>query len=114
MEIIAVISRKGGCGKTTTSVNLSTYLAVKGKKVLLMDLDPQGNTTSHFGHDQITIKKTMEDVITGPLNISDIIIPTEIQGLDLVPANDHLGIAERELAKELISKSILTASIEKY
>jgi ATPases involved in chromosome partitioning len=97
MEVIAVANQKGGCAKTTTSVNLSTYIAVKEKRVLLIDTDPQGSSTTHFGVDKWHLEKTMYDVLMGDLGIRDLIMPTMIPNLDIAPTNNLLSRAEREM-----------------
>ena len=118
MEVIAVANQKGGCSKTTTAVNLSTYLAVKGKNVLLIDLDPQGSTTTHLGIDKWHLEKTMYDVLMGDLTIQNLIMPTMVPGLDIAPTNNQLSKAERDMAsmanREFILKRKLNAPTYDY
>jgi chromosome partitioning protein len=96
-RIIAVANQKGGVGKTTTSVNLSACLAEAGKKVLIVDLDPQGNTTSGLGVDKNSLEKTVYEVIGGEIEIKDGIIDELFENLSLLPANRSLSGAEIEL-----------------
>jgi chromosome partitioning protein len=96
-RIIAVANQKGGVGKTTTSVNLSACLAEAGKKVLIVDLDPQGNTTSGLGVDKNSLEKTVYEVIGGEIEIKDGIIEGLFENLSLLPANRSLSGAEIEL-----------------
>src|SRR5271157_3528860 len=112
MEVIAVANQKGGCSKTTTTVNLSTYLAVKGKKVLLIDIDPQGSTTTHFGIDKWHLEKTMHDVLMGDLAIRDLIMPTMIPGLDIASTNNQLSKAERDMANIADRETILRRKLD--
>lgn len=102
MQIIAVANQKGGCGKTTTSVNLATYLALSGKKTLLVDLDPQGSSTRHLGLNELD--KTMYDVLMKGLDIKALIMNTMVPGLDIAPTNNFLGKAELELASKLTAR----------
>lgn len=96
-RIIAIANQKGGVGKTTTSVNLSACLAEAGKKVLLVDLDPQGNTTSGLGIEKNELEKTVYEVISGELDIREGIIEDLFENLSLLPANRNLAGAEIEL-----------------
>ena len=96
-RIIAVANQKGGVGKTTTSVNLSACLAEAGKKVLLVDVDPQGNTTSGLGLDKNSLEKTIYEVISGEIDIKEGIIDNLFDNLSLLPANRNLSGAEIEL-----------------
>jgi chromosome partitioning protein len=102
MEVVAIANQKGGCGKTTTAVNLSACLAAKGKKVLLIDLDPQGSATTHLAINNF--ENTMYEVMMGNLSLSQIIKPTEINGLDIIPADKRLGKAEMEIANKSIAR----------
>ena len=102
MPIIAVTNQKGGCGKTTTTVNLAAYLALNGKKTLLVDLDPQGSSTRHLGINELD--KTMYDVLMRGLDIKALIMNTMVSGLDLAPTNNFLGKAELELASKLTAR----------
>jgi chromosome partitioning protein len=97
-RIISVVNQKGGVGKTTTSVNLSTYLSEHGKSVLLIDLDPQANASSGLGVDHASLPNGLYEVITGPYSLSDIIHPTVHNTLHLAPANQNLAAANIELA----------------
>lgn len=111
MEVVAIANQKGGCGKTTTAVNLSACLAVKGKRVLLIDLDPQGSATTHLAVRDF--ENTMYEAMMADLSLSEIITPTEINSLDIIPADKRLGKAEMEIAgKSIARESILKPKIQ--
>jgi len=103
METIAITNQKGGCGKTTTAVNLSAYLAIKGKRVLLLDLDPQASATTHLGIKNF--ESTIYEVLMSDGgSLADFIIPSEVGGLDIIPADKRLGRAEMEIANKSIAR----------
>jgi chromosome partitioning protein len=97
-QTIACANQKGGVGKTTTVVNLAAYLALASDRVLVVDLDPQGNATSGFGIERARLEATLYDVILGDVALADVILPTAIAGCSIVPASVSLAGAEVELA----------------
>ena len=96
-KVVSFSNQKGGVGKTTSCVNISAQIANKGKKVLMIDMDPQANATSGLGIQTSKIKKTIYDVIIGKCDIKDAIIKTNFKNLSVVPANIDLAGAEIEL-----------------
>lgn len=98
-KIIAVFNQKGGVGKTTTNVNLSACLASLGKKILIVDIDPQGNTTSGVGVDKANINLSIYDVIINGVDIKETISHTNTENLDIIPSNSELAGAEIELTE---------------
>src|SRR6201996_3927947 len=98
MKLLAIANQKGGVGKTTTAVNLSTCLAVKGKRVLLIDLDPQGNATSALGLDG-TSGKSLYEALIGHADIEQKIVPTRFARLSIIPADLDLAGSEIEVAR---------------
>ncbi len=98
-HIFAIANQKGGVGKTTTSVNLAAALATYGKRVLLIDLDPQGNATTGSGVDKNALDATAYDVLTGRARTAQVICPCPEAGYDLLPANRDLTAAEVELLR---------------
>jgi chromosome partitioning protein len=99
-KIIAVLNQKGGVGKTTTAINVGAYLAMMGRTVLLVDLDPQGNATSGLGYDKESLDATMYDVLFGEAEATHTALETKIEGLSLLPTNAQLAAAEVDLAAE--------------
>ena len=108
-RIIAIANQKGGVGKTTTSINLSACLAEKGKKVLVIDTDPQGNTTSGYGIDKNNLDNTIYELVLGECSIRDCIIKNVVENVSVLPSNVNLAAAEIELIgidkKEYILKN---------
>ena len=96
-RIIAIANQKGGVGKTTTAINLSSCLADKGQKVLSIDMDPQGNMTSGLGVDKDEAEKTVYDLIIGEADIEEVIQKNVMDNLDVIPTNIDLSAAEIEL-----------------
>ncbi len=117
-KIIAIANQKGGVGKTTTSINLSAALAGRGKRVLVIDTDPQGNTTSGFGIDKNNLENTIYELILGECSIRDCIIKDVIPNVCVLPSNVNLAAAEIELIgvdkKEYILKDEVDYIKEDY
>lgn len=117
-RIIAIANQKGGVGKTTTAINLSACLAEKGKKVLAVDMDPQGNMTSGLGVDKDSAEKTVYDLIIGEAEINEVICKEALENLDVIPTNIDLSAAEIELIgvedKEYIIRNEIHKVKDKY
>ena len=111
-KVFAITNQKGGVGKTTTAVNLGAYLAVLGKKVLVLDNDPQGNATSGLGLRKNEIKKCIYDVLVSEVPIEEVILPTQVQNLTAVPATIRLAGAEAELVGMMARDQRLRRSLE--
>lgn len=117
-KIVSFINQKGGVGKTTTCVNMASYLAVMGKRVLLVDLDPQGNASSSLGIDKDNNLKTIYNVIVDDNLLDEVIIKSKVDNLDIVPSNVDLAGAEIELVqmnnREKVVKKILQTVRNSY
>ncbi len=117
-QTIACANQKGGVGKTTTVVNLGSYLAVAGERVLVIDLDPQGNATSGLGLDRNSIERSIYDAIIDGVRLSDLIVSGPIDGLDVIPSAIALAGAEVELApvegRERRLRRLLTEIRDRY
>jgi chromosome partitioning protein len=111
-KVIAIANQKGGVGKTTTTVNLGACLAQQGKKTLIIDHDPQGNSTSGIGLKKSEIKKCIYDVLINEIPIEEVILPTQIESLKVIPATIRLAGAEAELVGMMARDQRLKRSIE--
>ena len=110
-RVIAFANQKGGVGKTTTCVNMASFMALMGKKVLLIDLDPQGNATSNLGLDKESKINTIYQVMAGDVSVRDAIYETPVKNLSIIPANNDLSGVEVELVymsqREYVFKKII-------
>lgn len=114
VRIISIVNQKGGVGKTTTAVNLAACLAHLEKKVLLIDLDPQGNATSGVGVDKQNLLKSMFDVFSDESDIGSILVGSTVKNLQVAPSNSDLLSAEWILAEDIKGKFKLKRAIAKF
>lgn len=117
-KIIAFSNQKGGVGKTTTVLNVADYVARAGKKVLMIDIDPQGNLTSGYGIDKNNIEFSLYDLVTGEAPFDKVVMHTAYDGLDILPCNMDLASLEVELAgvpnRTLVLAKALKGHVENY
>ncbi|MCR4962166.1 MAG: AAA family ATPase [Lachnospiraceae bacterium] len=111
-KIISITNQKGGVGKTTSSINLSAAIAATGKKVLVVDADPQGNTTSGLGVEKNTLEDTLYELMIGDSSTEECIIKNVCKNLDLIPANVNLAAAEIEILQEPNNQFILKKALD--
>ena len=112
-KAIAIFNQKGGVGKTTTNINLAACLAVKGKKILVLDIDPQGNTTSGLGISKTDMELSTYELLTSDdINVEDAIVHTSTEGLDMIPGSVQLAGAEVELVQLDHREKRLKAALE--
>jgi chromosome partitioning protein len=110
-RVIAIVNQKGGVGKSTTAVNLGASLAVLGRRVLIVDIDPQGNTTTGVGIDKKTVERDVYNVLLRDASIAEVARPTDIENLKVVPATLNLAGAEIELVAALQRENRLRAAL---
>ena len=110
--VISIVNQNGGVGKTTTAVNLGSFLAAKRKKVLIFDLDPQGNATSGYGFDKMELENTVYDLLVNEEDIENVIQHTNVKNVDMCPTNINLAGAEVELVSAISRETILKRAIE--
>ena len=112
VRILAIANQKGGVGKTTTAINLGASLAIIGHRVLLVDTDPQGNTSSGVGIKKAEVKQCIYDVLVGDVPLEDVIITSDVKNLDVVPATIQLAGAEIELVSTISRERRLENALE--
>ena len=112
-RVIAIVNQKGGVGKSTTAVNLGASLALLGRRVLVIDIDPQGNTTTGVGVDKRAVERDVYSVLLGNTPLAEVVRPTEVENLFIVPATLNLAGAEVELVSTLQRENRLKSALSK-
>ncbi|MBR3224184.1 MAG: ParA family protein [Atopobiaceae bacterium] len=111
-NVIAIINQKGGVGKSTTAINLAAALGDLGKRVLVVDFDPQGNATSGFGVDKDSLERDVYDTLMNNVSIEDVVVSSPVEGVSVAPATIQLAGAEIELVSVMARESVLRYVLE--